>query len=1021
MGLSLALPWLLPLAWAPPARAQAPDPGPPTVDEARLLQAAEQARQQHGEISAEHFGALEKLHDFYYFHQQVQKWVQAQQKMLALRIRAHGPEHLFVARAWMNLGAAHMSNRDPVAALPALQRALAIREQQLGPEHADVAFALTNLGGALIQLGRLDEARRTLERALAMRERLLGPDHLFVSWTLSFLGQVYMDAGDPATALRLFQRELAIREAQARVTRHGSADRLVAESLSNVASAQRALGDIDAAQQTLQKDLALAQRNDGESGPTLRNALNDSGLLALHRGDYAQARQWLQSSLDMARQLHGAGHRNVAHQLSSLGLLYHRVGDAAQAQTLQAQALAIDEASLGTGHPVVALRQRRLAAALTDLGAPDQAQALLTRACDTLATSRPLAHPEQAECALERARSARLAGAPPAAQAQVARAAAVLDALPGSEPVLRATLALEQAQQALAAGQAQQARDLSAQAVPLALQGHSPDQQARALDLLASASEALGQSGVGLFWRTQAVNLIQSLRPGASQAPADFQRQFLAGQRGSYVALAERLATAGRVSDAQTVVAMLKEDELHTYQQADPSADPRSTRLQPSQPAELAAEAELQRLLARLDSQGRRQLTAQIRQRLGEAAPGSTELQDARAAWADAQADWLAWAQRLAVALPSPAAAGAQAEPDAALRRMLAQLSRPGAAAALLHYVLTDEGLLILLSTAQRQQVLRVALPPGQLGHDVAALRRAIQQREPVFALAQALHRVLIAPVAPALQQAGVRTLLLSLDGSLRYLPFAALHDGRRYLAQRHALVLFNPAAAAQVVRAPSPRWSMTALGATRGDADLPPLPSVAQELQRLRSGPLAAAVYLDERFTRARLLAALQGADPVLHLASHFSFRPGALAQSSLLLGDGSRLTLQELRRSGLSLAGIELLTLSACDTALGGGLDHNGAEVESFAAITQRQGAQAVLATLWPVVDGGTAEFMARLYGHSDAPHRLPKAQALQRAQQAFIERRVKLTGDGPADADADPAHPFYWAAYVLMGNPR
>ena len=49
---------------------------------------------------------------------------------LAARIRAHGPDHLWVARAWLSLGAAHMSNSEPAQALAPLQRALAIREQQ---------------------------------------------------------------------------------------------------------------------------------------------------------------------------------------------------------------------------------------------------------------------------------------------------------------------------------------------------------------------------------------------------------------------------------------------------------------------------------------------------------------------------------------------------------------------------------------------------------------------------------------------------------------------------------------------------------------------------------------------------------------------------------------------------------------------------------------------------------------------------------------------------------------------------
>jgi CHAT domain-containing protein len=1010
------------------AAAQLPSETPQAA-EARLVQAAEAAVAQHGELSPEHFVALGALADHHYFLQNNAEWVALMQRLVDLRIRAHGPDHLWVARAWLSLGAAHMSNSEPALALAPLQRALAIREQQLGPEHVDVAFALTNLGGVYMQLARYAEARVALERALALREKLLGPDHLFVSWTLAFLGQVHMAVGDPARALPLFRRELAIRERQSAATRHGSLDRLVAESLANVASAQRALGDVDGARASLRRDLELATRNDGAAGRTLRPSLNDNGLLALSMGEYGEALVLLQRALDMARQIDGPAHRNVGHQLSGLGLLLHRAGDATRAVPMHRQAVSIDQAALGAAHPLVALRQRRLAAALADLGQLDEARQQLQAARQITAQSQPADHPELADTDIELGRVARLAGDLAAARRHLDAALALLLRRQGAgQAAGTAALAgvlLEQGDLALTGNTAAERRPtetlrLATEALPLALAGRSPDLQARALDLLGSASEALGQSGAGLFWRKQAVNRIQSLRTGASQAPADFQRRFLASRRASFVQLADRLAAAGRVAEAQTVLAMLKEDELHESIQRDVPQDPRSTRVGFSGPAETRADVAYRRVVDRLAALSAQRSQVQARVLLGELAADAEEALGMAQQWADAVTQWQSLVAGTALSLPDPSAAGPRAsgtaKPDPALRQMLAQV---GPRTALLHYVITPQGLLIMLSTDQRQRVWQLPVAPAQLNREVAALRRAIQQREAFLPLAQQLHQRLLAPLAGELKAAGVQTLLLSLDGSLRYLPFAVLHDGQRFLVQRHALAIYNPAAAALVARAPSPRWTVTAMGATRGSDTLAPLPAVRTELERLRTGRLPTAVYQDERFTKQRLQLALDGGDPVLHLASHFSFRPGALADSYLLLGDGSRLTLQDVRRRQLSFEGIELLTLSACDTALGGGLDENGSEVESFAALAQRQGAHAVLATLWPVEDGGSADFMGRFY---DGPpgaatqRRQPKAQALHAAQRAFIEGRVRLSGK-----NGDAAHPYFWAAYVLMGNPR
>ena len=255
--------------------------------------------------------------------------------------------------------------------------------------------------------------------------------------------------------------------------------------------------------------------------------------------------------------------------------------------------------------------------------------------------------------------------------------------------------------------------------------------------------------------------------------------------------------------------------------------------------------------------------------------------------------------------------------------------------------------------------------------------------------------------------QAGARTLTLSLDGTLRYAPVAALHDGERYLAQRYATVVFTAAARDRIKDRPREKWTMSGLGVTRAHPGFEALPAVRAELAAIH-GKISGEVYLDEQFTAGRLDESLHRGFSLLHIASHFRFQPGLESDSFLLLGDGSHLTLRDLRARKLDFGSVDLVTLSACDTAMGGGGDDTGREVEGLGALLQKQGAKSVLATLWPVADDSTARFMWGFYSARESA--LDKAHALQRAQLSFI---------AAGGAQKRWAHPFHWAAFILMGN--
>ncbi len=174
--------------------------------------------------------------------------------------------------------------------------------------------------------------------------------------------------------------------------------------------------------------------------------------------------------------------------------------------------------------------------------------------------------------------------------------------------------------------------------------------------------------------------------------------------------------------------------------------------------------------------------------------------------------------------------------------------------------------------------------------------------------------------------------------------------------------------------------------------------------------GALRGEGFADAAFTEARVRTLLTAPREfsVLHLGTHFSLRPGNAVRSFLLLGDGARLTLDTI--GTLDFSGLELMTLSACETAMGGAMTDDGREVEGLSALVQRRGAKRVIASLWQVEDVSTARLMREMYGSLSSASG-DAAEALRRAQQSL--RDVKRKGARPYE------HPYYWAGFVISSS--
>ena len=300
----------------------------------------------------------------------------------------------------------------------------------------------------------------------------------------------------------------------------------------------------------------------------------------------------------------------------------------------------------------------------------------------------------------------------------------------------------------------------------------------------------------------------------------------------------------------------------------------------------------------------------------------------------------------------------------------------------------------------------RVSVPVGidRLTQEVRQFRRRLEKRTTREYLphAQQLYTWLIRPLEADLKASGTDTLVFVPDGPLRTIPMAALHDGKQFLISKYAMAItpgLNLTDPRPVKREGA---KVLAVGVTEAVQGFPPLPNVLAELEALRSlFPITTLV--DREFLVAKFEEKLKEERfTILHIASHgeFSSEPG---KTFLLAFDG-KLTMDRLDQYiGLFKFRddpLELLTLSACDTAEG---DDRAAL--GLAGVAIKAGARSAVATLWEINDVAAAGLVADFYRGLQDPS-ISRAAALQRAQ-------VKMLSDPRYE------HPGFWAPFLLINN--
>lgn len=540
----------------------------------------------------------------------------------------------------------------------------------------------------------------------------------------------------------------------------------------------------------------------------------------------------------------------------------------------------------------------------------------------------------------------------------------------------------------------------------------------------------LGRPRLAVFYLKLAVEALQELRRQVRALDKEIQRAFLRSVESIFRLLTERLIEQGRLSEAHQILNRFKDQTFFDYalkKSGDPSLSAAPGDIQFT-PAEAAARAAYRASLQRFGDHTSRliELGLQAQDR-SLAADEEAERRRLAADSVEAAGEFRKVLDEIAAGLEQSSPTGqdalVQSSDTAEMQAALHEFNRQsGQRAVALYTLLGEEQYHLMLVTGDRLAVESVPVAGAELREKALAFWRLLSrsaEREP-RPLAQELYELIFAPVEEAVRQEGAGTLLWALDGELRYIPMAALFDGRRYLAERFQNVIFTRAEGSRMTRPVSRRWSGWGFGCSKeyrvGDTLFEALSDVEAELRGIfkraegGGGIIEGAVLLNEDFNRRTLAQALAWRLPLVHIASHFNFAPGDEAGSFLLLGDGDTLTLSEMKEQAEMFEGVELLTLSACQTAAQQA-DSAGREVDGFAELAQRLGAGAVLASLWAVADDSTAQLMTDFYRKRELQG-WSKAEALRQAQRSMIQ-------GGDAAQASSYSHPHYWAPFVLFGN--
>ncbi len=925
---------------------------------------------------------------------------------------------------------------------------------------------LNNIGNLYVETGNYVKALDTLQKSLAIA--VTTGARPVQAITLNNIGRVYQEQGQTTQALDYFQQTFALARAI-------QAPDVEATALNNLGSLYETQGNYDRALDFYQQSLAISRKR----GLNFGTELNNIAYVYSDQGRYPQALEQLQQALEIARKV---GDRpQAARVLRNIGAAYMQQANYAKAQEFYQQARVLSQAMGNRASELVDL----LAQGQLYLNLGQYPQAL-----DRFQQAQMLSH-EFGEKGTEATAISNIAGVyrkqekyPQALQfyqqalilkretgnvaaenivlqrmAQIyekqgnpAQAVALLQSVLqvqrqiGARPSEAITLNIL-GRADTAQGNFAAAQTALQQALAITQSVNDRTTQAEVLSHLGQLFAKQNQPELAIVFYKQSVSITETIRHELRTLPPDQQQSYTETVAVIYRELADLLLQGDRILEAQQVLDRLKLQELNQYLRNVRGGSTDTINFRKAETALLqqfsASQQNVVQLMQRLN---------QLQTQSGLTAAETAELQKLYTLQKQLTANTNEFFNQPEVKTLISQLRNASIDPSPELLKHLqANLKQvKNQDAALLYPVIFPDRLELILFTANAPPLRRtVILDKFKLKLNTTLrdfLRNIADPSSDPRPPAQQLYQWIIAPIAADLEAAHIKTIIYAPDSQLRYIPLAALHDGKQWLIQRYQID--NITAESVTNLQPAARRSLQVLaGAASQGAEvkvaetryqLGALPNVAKEVGNIAAIVPGTQTFLDSAFD----LTALEprfAAFRVLHFATHGHFDVDSKEKSFLLFGGKTATgqaqiaTLDDVKN--WSLAGVDLVVLSACETGLseriGTGPLGTGQEILGLGYQFQTAGAKATISTLWQVDDRGTQVLMSAFYQYLQTGN-YSVAAALQQAQRSLIAGKAETAvGDRAAGMSASAgaksppidfaelAHPYYWAPFILIGN--
>ncbi|BCL38844.1 CHAT domain-containing protein [Nostoc sp. MS1] len=882
----------------------------------------------------------------------------------------------YIGEVYVNLG-------QYPKALEYYQPALAIIKELKAANPKDSSYAtseeimLADIGAVYFRMGQYTKALDFYQQTLAMQK--VSDDKIGVIQTLNNIGVVYVNLGNYTQALDSYQQALTtLQECCSNYTGTKAA------ILNNLASTNFSLGQYKKSLELAEESANIYSKINNDAEKATKQEIK---LLYDYLGQNSQALQQVASRANVGDAFgkDSFQFQGRALNLNNIGQIYLSLGKYDQALKLYQQALNIYKEN--NYKPGIAVTLNNIARVNANLGKYPQAIELNQQALTI--------YKEVGDRT--------------------------------GEGVTISNLGQIYQKQ----NQYDKAGELYQQALAMHREVNDKVSEAATLKLLGDTLSAQNQPQLAINFYKQSVNLTESIRQNLRAIPTDIQQSYTQTVAERYRRLADLLLKQNRPAEAQQVLDLLKIQEVNDFigkrrsqphtavvnsGQRGTNTEPQPTQTLPLQPQEQEISQKYSAIQDKAIALG--QELTKLRQITPSTRTATQEKRIAELVKLEQTitAEFNKFTKTPAVVALVQQLSANSGQENLSLRQLnsirdnLRQLNKK---AVLLYPLVLEDRLELVVVTADAPPIHRsVPVKQTELYQVINDFRQAIVvPYKDSKAPANKLYNWLIKPIENDLKQANAQAIIYAPDSKLRYLPLAALYDGKNWLVERYIINNITAASLTKLNNKPLTSLPTLAAAFTKGDYKVAVgerqeifsgLPFAKTEVDNLAKTIKGTKIVLDKDFS-PQVTVPQMNDYKIVHLATHGMLVSGDPENSFILFGNGDRVTLKDIEN--WSLPNVDLVVLSACQTGLGNQLG-NGQEILGLGYQIQLTGAKAAIASLWAVSDGGTQALMDEFYKELKTG-KLTKAEALHTAQLSLLKNNGQF------------AHPYYWASFILIGN--